>query len=421
MSARRFVVPALLVLAAVPRLVGLGHPEQLMFDEAHYARDACTYVSSDGCGIDHEVNDQHPPGGKWLIATGIVVFGNNSFGWRIVPALAGIASVLLLYLLGLQVSGSVRVAALAAALLAVDPLHFVQSRIAMLDIFVVAFGLACLLCAYKSRSGGSAWWVAAVGLTGGAAIACKWSGAVFLVIALAMMARAGERKRLVLPVALMLFVYCLSFVGRVDGVGEFFTRQADMWSFHSGLDYQHPYASPAWSWLLLQRPVAYFFGTLADGRYAEVLATGNPFIWLPASLGVGHCAIAVWKQGATPLERFALVGSAGAFGIWLVMAPFRSAMFLFYMTAALPFMYLALAAAVARVRWAQLAAGVTAVAFFLFMWPLMTAQPIGRDGWHARILFEDCEAPGRTPEEIATPLVNATPGGGRAPTGWCWI
>ena len=41
----------------------------------------------------------HPPLGMWLISLGMRVFGDNSLGWRIVPDLAGILSLLLVYLL----------------------------------------------------------------------------------------------------------------------------------------------------------------------------------------------------------------------------------------------------------------------------------------------------------------------------------
>jgi dolichyl-phosphate-mannose--protein O-mannosyl transferase len=428
-----------------------------MFDETHYARDACTYVSSDGCGISGEENHEHPPFGKMLIAVGVMSFGNEAFGWRIASALAGIISVLLLYLLALRLGGSRVVALLSAGLMALDPLHLVQSRVAMLDIFVAMLGLVALLCALNARSAsrrGARLWLLGLGLSGGAATATKWSGAIFLLLGLAILVfdrfvveprpdsganGAGttsttrgafaERATAISVAAaagvvgVALLVYALTYVGRLDGpwLAAFFERHADMWSFHSGLDYTHPYASTPWSWLVLQRPVAYLYATASGGRVAEVLATGNPLLWWPALVALGAGTLA-WARGrATTLTRGAVVGFAATFGIWLLFSPFRSAMFLFYMTPVLPFMYLALAESVARWRWAAGLAAGAAVISLLFFWPVLTGQPIDRDGWHRRMLFEDCRGPGRTAEEVATPLIRATPGGGPAPEGWCWI
>lgn len=458
MTAHRLALSALLVVAAIPRLVGLGHPDQLMFDETHYARDACTYVSSDGCGISEEQNFEHPPLGKWLIAMGIVTFGDDAVGWRVASAIAGVVSVLLLYLSALRLGASRTVALLSAGLMALDPLHLVQSRVAMLDIFVVMFGLAALLCALNAARATSPWgsrlWVLGLGVSGGAATATKWSGVIFLLLGLGTLifqrfvvgpgltsgasgdgttsttrgARAERRHPLsvgavvgVLIVALL--VYASTFIGRLDGpwAAAFLERHADMWAFHSGLDYTHPYASPPWSWLLVQRPVAYLYATASGGRVAEVLATGNPLLWWPALVALAAGAIA-WATGrSTTLTRVAVTGFAATFGIWLLFSPFRSAMFLFYMAPVLPFMYLALAESAARWRWGPIVATGAAVVSLLFFWPVLTGEPTDRDAWHRRMLFEDCGAPGRTAEEIATPLIRATPGGGSPPEGWCWI
>jgi dolichyl-phosphate-mannose--protein O-mannosyl transferase len=428
-TTRRLVPVGLLLLAALLRFAGLGSPPQLMFDEAHYATDACTYVQTDGCGVTGDGNVEHPPLGKWLIASGIATFGYDAFGWRVMSAIAGSLSVLFLYMLAVRLTASMVIASVAAGLMALDPLHLVQSRVAMLDIFVLAFGLAALVCAHVARSSGSAWWLAGLGVTGGAAAACKWSGIIFLLLGAVFYVRGGGpvRSGLARAGALAVLVYVLSYIGRVDSVASFFSHQADMWSFHSGLDYQHPYASPPWSWVLLQRPVAYLFATTThfvgegEAPVSEVLATGNPLTWWPAVISVGYC-IWAWIRGrASSAMRWAATGFVATFGVWLLFSPFRSATFLFYMVPVLPFMYLALAATAVRWRPGPLVAAVVAVGSFLFLWPVLSGQEISRAAWHRRMVFEDCAGPGRTAEMAATPLIGAHPGGAPAPPGWCWI
>ncbi|CAN5381678.1 hypothetical protein BH24CHL10_BH24CHL10_02800 [soil metagenome] len=81
--------------AAFMRLVSLGQPIELIFDEIFYARDACWYVAGTEsiCGITELASRSHPPLGKWLIGSGIASFGYDPFGWRVAVAVAGTLSI----------------------------------------------------------------------------------------------------------------------------------------------------------------------------------------------------------------------------------------------------------------------------------------------------------------------------------------
>jgi hypothetical protein len=87
----------------VLRLPGLSRPVGFVFDEIWYARNACRYViGTPECGIDQLASRAHPPLGNWMIGAGIKLFGYDEFGWRISAAVAGIATVALLFLLTWQ-------------------------------------------------------------------------------------------------------------------------------------------------------------------------------------------------------------------------------------------------------------------------------------------------------------------------------
>ena len=77
--------------------------------------------------------------------------GLHAFGWRFPSVLFGVAGVLLLYFLALELWGSVWWAGLAGLLLSLDGLHIVQSRIAMLDIFLCTFVTAGMLLLVLDR------------------------------------------------------------------------------------------------------------------------------------------------------------------------------------------------------------------------------------------------------------------------------
>ena len=148
----RWIVPAGLTgLAVVALLVGLGNPERIIFDETYYVNDAREY-------LEHAVEASfavHPPVGKWMIALGIAIFGDEAFGWRVIGALAGAGTVLLTYLIARRLRFGIAVSGLAGLLLLTDGLFFVQARTAMLDIhlaFFVALG-AWLLLVDRDRSG----------------------------------------------------------------------------------------------------------------------------------------------------------------------------------------------------------------------------------------------------------------------------
>lgn len=468
-------------------MVALARPLGFVFDEIWYAQNACRYVIGTAeCGIDELASRAHPPLGNWLIGLGIKVLGYDEVGWRISAALAGTLTVALLYVLVRRllrdiapVAASVGAFA-AAALLATDFLHLVLSRVGMLDVFVTGFVVASALFAVldRDRLRRSAWgrsptgWLSALtlgrpwrllaGAALGAAVAVKWSGAylapgLLLLIAAweisahrrsaddgtvpPWRAAAWQAVREELPRSLILLgvvpvaVYVVVYIGRVPGdalalpwqEGTFWRNvwehQSDMLSFHTTLAGSHPYESPPWSWLLLKRPVAFWFGT--DGNaYREILAVGNPVTWWPGSavlLGLG-----VWWLRRVDLRRpepVLLVAALSAWLPWLVLSGSRTQVFLWYLLPAVPFLCAALGVLAAR-AWAAVAgrAAVAAyaavvVASFVFFAPILTALPLEPDAWHARMLFTDCERPGAQTLELPSDDVSSGP----PPDGWCWI
>ncbi|MFI1212187.1 dolichyl-phosphate-mannose--protein mannosyltransferase [Streptomyces sp. NPDC020802] len=151
------------VLAAAIRFWNLGRPRSLVFDETYYAKDAWALLrlGYEGTWPDRKVADPqivadpqviplsdagsfvaHPPMGKWVIALGEWMFGLDPFGWRFMVALLGTLSVLMLCRIGRRLFRSTALGCLAGLLMAVDGLHFVMSRVALLDLIVMFFVLA---------------------------------------------------------------------------------------------------------------------------------------------------------------------------------------------------------------------------------------------------------------------------------------
>ena len=478
------------VAAAAVRLVGLASPAGFVFDEIFYARNACRFVIDTAqCGIDDLVSGAHPPLGNWLIGLGIRVFGYSEFGWRIAAAGAGTLGVALLYLLvrrllvgHVPASAGTVGATVAAGLLAVDFLHLVQSRVAMLDVFVTLFVIATVLFAVldgarrRGQRGEDTdappWlrrvtlgrpWRMATGLALGAATAVKWSGGyialglVLLVVAWEMAAPvdgagtgqvvgwrarlgAALRRELLPSIVLLglvpLLVYLVSYTGRVDGqLLALPWREGSVWRgilehqfamlrFHAGLAGDHPYESAPWSWLLLKRPVAYFFEA-DSGTYREILATGNPLTWWTGAAALAAVGARwIWSGAGSMRPAAVLVIAALATYLpWLILSGARAQVFIWYLLPTIPFLFGALGLVAAQ-AWSFLAGrvaiGVAAASVavsFAFFWPMLTAQPMTPGEWRSRIWFTDCERSGAPTLELPDDQINH----GSPPAGWCWI
>jgi dolichyl-phosphate-mannose-protein mannosyltransferase len=473
--------------AAAVRLPALGRPVGFIFDEIFYARNACRYViGSVECGIDDLASRAHPPLGNWLIGVGIKLFGFDEFGWRIMAAVVGTLSVVLLFLLVRQLLRRVRRplptigAFTASALLATDLLHVVQSRIAMLDVFVTAFVIAAVLFAVldRDRPEQRAWsrrpagWLSALalhrpwrllaGVSLGAAVAVKWSGA-YVALAVIPLTVAWEiaRRRAGQPgeprpgwgratwlavreegprtVALLgmvpLAVYLAAYIGRMPGelIGlpwqegtvwrGIWDHQQAMLTFHTTLAGNHPYESPPWSWLLLKRPVAYFFDN-ASG-YREILAIGSPLAW---GLGLGALLVLVvlWARVGWRVRGPAatvIVAALANYLPWLALQGNRSQVFLWYILPTIPFLYAAAGVLLAwSWRWmaARVVAGVAGgavIGLFAFFLPILVALPLDADGWRARMWLTDCARP----DAVTLQLPDDEISSGAPPSGWCWI
>ncbi len=149
-------------IAFALRLVNLGYPSKLNFDETYYAKDAWTLIqfgyekewparevvdTKVAAGDVNLFKDTasfiaHPPVGKWLIGAGEQIFGMNSFGWRFMALVFGSLLVFMTIRMARRLSRSTLIGAIAGLLLTLDGLAFVMSRIALLDVFQAFFIVA---------------------------------------------------------------------------------------------------------------------------------------------------------------------------------------------------------------------------------------------------------------------------------------
>ncbi|MCF3135592.1 dolichyl-phosphate-mannose--protein mannosyltransferase [Streptomyces olivochromogenes] len=301
-------------------------------------------------------------------------------------------------------------------------------------------------------------WRWAAGLLLGLAIGTKWNGlyilAAFCVMALLwdVGARkvAGARRpytavlkhdtgiTFVATVPVAIAVYLTSWIGWIlsptDGTGGYFRNWAatdgkggswaflpdwvrslwhyehEVYKFHVGLSSPHTYQSNPWSWIVLGRPVSYFYESPSPGSDGcpadagqkcarEVLALGTPLLWWTACVAILYVLWRWffrrdWRAGAIAC------GIAAGYLPWFLYQ--ERTIFLFYAVVFVPFLCLAVAMLIGAIigppgstdtRRVIGAAGAGVLVLliswnFIYFWPLYTGTAIPIDSWRSRMWLD---------------------------------
>ena len=298
-------------------LVGVGTPDKFYFDEVHYVPAARQMLAP--ATSAPMLNPMHPPLAKQLIALSIRGFGDNPLGWRYPGVLFGSLAIVAVYLCGLVLFAAQGPAVAAALLAFFNQMVFVQSRIAMLDIFALAFGLFAIAAfMHGFRKPRPQLWFALAGLASGLSTACKWSGlfvlATCIVIVAAIRLMQGWRTRFAdgcsddwyqpdLWPDFKFWHFALYFVlvPAVVYLATFVPLYG--WSLSDLLEAQrrifgdntttaiagHTYMSAWPSWPFLVRPVWFLFDKIGDDRISAVVQLGNPLVLWSALPALAVC------------------------------------------------------------------------------------------------------------------------------------
>ena len=417
------LAPILIAIASfVLRLFNLGSPKGYIFDEVYYvdgARDLLKYgVEVNGAQPEFIV---HPPVGKWLIASGIKLFGDNEFGWRFATALFGTLLILLFARLVHVLFYSPLLTALGAALMAVDGLLLVHSRTALLDLFLTFFVLLGVLLWHRNRH----WWA---GAAFGLALGCKWSAVYFVaIIALIAVYRIfvnldvrNSLKPLLIKFAqyglLLIAVYITTWAGwfisdrgwdrqwSSNPLTSWLHYHSEMLNFHTGLTETHPYQANPWSWLVMGRPTSFFYnapkGCNAKDCSQEVLALGTPLLWWIGTIAIavvfGYWIRSLVQRKSDAAANIVVLGIAAGYLPWFAMQ--QRTVFSFYAIVFEPFLILAVVYCAKLLLGSglkpQISQSIVGLLFalillcFLFFMPIYTGQLITYEDWHLRMWLE---------------------------------
>ena len=400
------------------RLWNLDSPKGKVFDEIYYATNAESLLQN-GIEIDSKSGLAqfivHPPTGKWLIASGIKLFGYNEFGWRFAAAIVGSISIILLYFTAKKLFNNQLLSVFATALISLDGLHLVHSRIALLDIFLLFFIQIAVLAFLHSK-----YWISALSL--GLACSVKWSG-LYVLIALVLYVlvldirrnrylgsqfpiREMIRKSLffrflqfgIFPVVIYVASWFSWFVTNTGWDRNYSSNplfslwhyHSEILNFHTKLTEEHPYSANPWSWLIQGRPTSFFYETPKSCGGAscsqEILALGTPILWWAATLAL-LVTIGYWVSKRDWQAEILLVVIGASYLPWFAIQ--ERTMFSFYAVAFEPFLLLTLVYLLSKiVRYQRRIAIIfTAIVLvnFLYFLPIFLGLPITYNSWSDRM------------------------------------
>lgn len=361
------------------------------FDEIYHARTAFEHL--------HGMNTYewtHPPLGKVLMMVGIQLFGMTPFGWRFMGALVGVLMVPLMYLLAKQLTKDMRLSFVAMCLMALDSMHFTQTRIATIDSYAVFWIMLMYLFMFRYTqmsfnreplgrtlvplglcgvTMGVAWATKWIGLYASAGLAILFFWTVFrrLREARELRNRAQSYKSLAITLAfcvaffivIPVLIYYFSYYWflRAEGVrtvGDMLSRrwvdrviglQKDIFGYHSGLGGDtHYFRSPWYQWPIIWWPMWYYSGTgyMPEGTISSISCMGNPAVWWFGLVALLFCVGRMCvKRRAHRTDLLVVIGFASQFLPWVIVP--RST-FIYHYFASVPFIILASALLLDAIR-----------------------------------------------------------------------
>ncbi len=388
------------------------------FDEIYHARTGYEFLH--GFNVYEWT---HPPLGKVFISLGIKLFGMNTFGWRFIGNLFGILMVPVMYLFSKKLFRKTHIAFFTTLIFTFDFMHFVQTRIATIDVYVTFFIMLMYLFMYKFYQSGiydrplskTVLPLILTGICFGLGTASKWTAiyaccGIALIFFMKMYDMYNEYYYLeTLPfkekfikictacVGIFIIVpaaiYALSYIPyltteNTDGIRTIIENQKDIFIYHSRtvLNSDHPFASEWYKWPIMLRPIWYYSGQVSETVKEGISAFGNPAVWwigIPAILYNIYLAFVKGDRKAI----FLIIGYLACLLPWV---PVERTTYIYHYFPCVPFVCLMIGHSFERLYYKNLRAekrifaiySIVVIGLFIFFYPILSGTPINEEHVH---------------------------------------
>lgn len=300
-----------------------------VLDEVYYIPEARAILSG-----GEPIFVEHPSLAKLFIVSGILLFGDNAWGWRIISVIFAVASVIIFYYICRRLGGKL-VALFATLLFIFETLGFIISGLAMLDVFSLTFMLLAFLLYLQKRNAFSGVALALSGL-------CKMTGflGVFVILAHWLILRRKQSARSIgvlmafAIVTFMVLMPILDFAAAREWLNPI-ARVWNMYTIHESLNFGESstenlavaWQSRPWQWVLSPQGMQHIFCE----AYKLII---NPAVWILIIPSMVYMLYRFARQKAQ-LSLFVILWFTATYLLWipLVLATGRQTyLFYFYPT-----------------------------------------------------------------------------------------
>ncbi len=332
----------------------LSNINKFYFDEVHYIPAAKQWLQ-----MAPVINTEHPPFGKYIIGGSINFFGDNPIGWRAASAFTGALAILLCYLIANLIFDDLVMAMSVGFFSLFNFWFFVQSRIAMLDIFMVTFFLSGIyyFLRYKFEYNEKKYFYIS-SFFWGLAVAIKWS-AIFIYFPFFILClysefetkMSNEQKRKVYLNFFIfgffsIIIYFLTFIpylfvanpGKRTLFEILFSVPLEMLKLQATVAGTHPYNSLWYTWPIILRPIWYEFSQSADHLFFKgIVLLANPW---QMSLGILSVVLLLlrWRK-IQSITKFTVVLFLCSWLAW-PLAPRKISFFYYFFPSAVFYSFL---------------------------------------------------------------------------------
>jgi dolichyl-phosphate-mannose-protein mannosyltransferase len=421
---------AIFLSSLVLRFWNLSQFNILVFDEVYYAKYANEYL------IGKEFFQSHPPLSQYLIAISIWIGSHftadpetinnltgslrSTFSYRWLNALTGSFIPLIVGAITYQLTQRKTVSLIATLLGSLDGLFLVESRYALNNIYLILFGLLgqlfFLLALQKDKKINC---LLLSGICFGLSANIKWNGlgfllGIFIFIGMAWLIKIFNQEQekdnlwtkvtnlrletifitlIVFPVV----TYSLLWIPHllVNHQYNFLQVHQAILSFHQRIQGNqsdaHPYCSPWYSWLVMWRPIAYYFQK-DDGKIYDVHAMGNPLLWW---LSTGAMLRVCWRLFNRQDRVIAIYILSNYIANLLPWLKISRCTFLYHYMASYTFTWIALAwlladglqSSLPSYRITSKVAIILIIIAFIYWLPIYLGIPLSLRDYYLRMIF----------------------------------